>query len=198
VRCYRASALWRRARGREEGRLVPIQLEEDVRIPADLTDVQAFRRWAVSDDFPPRGRFAFLRDVLWVDLCMEQIFSHNQVKEEMGRILGGLVKSGGLGYFFVDGAFLSHPEVGLSTQPDGLFVRYDTLQKGRVQLVEGRDGGYVELPGAPDIVLEVVSAKSVHKDTVALRRLYWEAGVPEYWPPISTGPNDRTQYPHYA
>ena len=31
------------------------------------------------------------------------------------------------------------------------------------------------------MVLEVVSAKSVTKDTVTLRRLYWEAGVPEYW-----------------
>ena len=31
------------------------------------------------------------------------------------------------------------------------------------------------------MVLEVVSDGSVRKDTVVLRRAYWEAGVREYW-----------------
>jgi Uma2 family endonuclease len=31
------------------------------------------------------------------------------------------------------------------------------------------------------VVLEVVSDSSVRKDTVVLRRAYWEAGVREYW-----------------
>jgi hypothetical protein len=31
------------------------------------------------------------------------------------------------------------------------------------------------------MALEVVSARSVQKDTVMLRELYWRAGVTEYW-----------------
>ena len=39
----------------------------------------------------------------------------------------------------------------------------------------------IEVFGSPDMTLEVVSPTSVEKDTVDLRRLYWEAGVKEYW-----------------
>jgi Uma2 family endonuclease len=48
-------------------------------------------------------------------------------------------------------------------------------------LVEGAKGGYVELEGIPDMVLEVMSDSSVHKDTEQLRELYWQAGIREYW-----------------
>jgi len=39
----------------------------------------------------------------------------------------------------------------------------------------------LELEGTPDMVLEVVSASSVVKDTETLLQLYWQAGIPEYW-----------------
>jgi len=39
----------------------------------------------------------------------------------------------------------------------------------------------MELEGAADLVLEVVSKSSVRKDTVLLRDLYFKAGIPEYW-----------------
>ncbi len=161
--------------------MVPIDVEEEVRIPGNVANVEAFRRWAVSDDFPERGRFAFLRDAVWVDLSMEQLFTHNRVKTRITSILDDLATAHDVGYFFSDRALLTHPEVGLSTEPDGLFVAYDTIQKGRVQIVEGRAGGHVELLGSPDMVLEVVSARSERKDTETLRQLYWEAAVPEYW-----------------
>jgi Uma2 family endonuclease len=50
-----------------------------------------------------------------------------------------------------------------------------------VRLIEGRDEGFVELEGSPDMVLEVISRSSVRKDTEVLRKSYWEAGVREYW-----------------
>jgi Uma2 family endonuclease len=68
----------------------------------------------------------------------------------------------------------------LSTEPDGTFVSFESLRRGRIELVEGAEG-FIELEGTPDMVLEVVSASSVEKDTVVLRELYWQAGVPEYW-----------------
>jgi Uma2 family endonuclease len=40
---------------------------------------------------------------------------------------------------------------------------------------------YVEVEGAPDLVVEIVSDRSVTKDTVRLPVAYWRAGVLEYW-----------------
>src|SRR5438105_4589106 len=56
-----------------------------------------------------------------------------------------------------------------------------TLRSYRVRLIEGADGGYVELQGTPEMVLEVISRSSEKKDTVVLMKAYWEAGIPEYW-----------------
>jgi Uma2 family endonuclease len=49
-----------------------------------------------------------------------------------------------------------------------------------VRLIEGKRGGYTEIQGSPDMVLEVVSDSNVHKDYELLRRAYWEAGIREY------------------
>src|SRR5262245_41780821 len=149
--------------------MVPISLDTDVSIPSGIADVEAFRRWALSDDFPERGRFSFLGDEVWVDLSVEQAFSHNLPKTRIGSVLDARVAAGQLGYYFSDRMLLSHPELGLSTEPDGTFVAYDTIRRGRVQLTKGRVKGYVELVGSPDMVLEVVSDRSETKDTVELR-----------------------------
>src|SRR6516165_10766488 len=138
--------------------MVPmIELEDQVSIPATITDVEAFRRWARSDDFPERGRFSFLRDKVWVDLSMEQIFTHNQVKAEFAEVLRPLAKAGAFGYYLVDRALLSNLEVELSTEPDGMFVSYQAINEGRVRLIEGAQDGIIEILGTPDMVLEVVS-----------------------------------------
>jgi Uma2 family endonuclease len=52
---------------------------------------------------------------------------------------------------------------------------------GKIRLVEGAEEGYVELEGAHDMVLEVVSTSSVVKEYKRLRELYWRAGIREYW-----------------
>src|SRR5262249_53398729 len=80
-----------------------------------------------------------------------------------------------------DGILLTNAEADFSSGPDGAFVSRDSLETSRVRFIEGRGAGYVELEGSPDMVLEVVSDSSVHKDTVTLRDLYWQAGVREYW-----------------
>ncbi len=56
-------------------------------------------------------------------------------------------------------------------EPDVAYVRPE-----RVGLVE--EGG---MRGGPDIAVEVVSRESRHRDYDDKRRLYEEAGVPEYW-----------------
>jgi Uma2 family endonuclease len=158
---------------------LPIVLMDTVRIPP-LSDQEAFRRWARSPEFPERGRFSYLNGELWVDLSMEQLFSHNRVKPKFAAVLDGFVDAEELGYYFSDGTLISHP-AGLSTEPDGVFVSSQALETQRVRLVEGTEEGYVELEGTPDMVLEVVSRYSVRKDTEVLRDLYWRAGISEYW-----------------
>jgi Uma2 family endonuclease len=158
-----------------------VVIDERVRIPAGITDLAAFRRWAHSEDFPEQGRIAYLNGTVWIDLTMEQFYSHNQVKAEVGIVLGSLVKALGLGRYGPDGMHLSHPQINLSTVPDGLYASYATLQAGLVQQVPGRHGGVVEFEGTPDMVLEVVSDSSVEKDTIVLPPLYQAAGIPEFW-----------------
>jgi Uma2 family endonuclease len=155
--------------------------EGQVHIPAWVVDLASFRRWVHSDDFPEKGRICFLNGEVWADLSKEQFFSHNQVKNELASVLGKLVKANRLGRFIPDGMLLSHVGANLTAQPDGAFISRDSFQAGRVQLVEGAEEGCVEIEGTPDMVLEVISTSSVHKDTVVLRDQYWQAGIREYW-----------------
>jgi Uma2 family endonuclease len=151
------------------------------RIPGSVVDLQSFRRWATSDQLPQRGQFSYLGGELWVDLSMEQLFSHNGLKTVFTVGLGGLVRAERRGYFFSDRVLLSNQKAELSTEPDGSYVSYEALRAGLVRLIEGAEEGYVELESAPDMVLEIVSPSSVQKDTEVLRDLYWRAGIPEYW-----------------
>jgi Uma2 family endonuclease len=159
----------------------PVAMNGGARIPASVVDLESFRRWACSEEFPRHGHFSYLAGELWVDLTMEQLYTHNQVKGEFAIVLGGLVKVVQNGRFFHDRALLTNPGVDLSTEPDGLFVSFDSLRNRRVLQVEGAQAGYVELEGTPDMVLEVVSDSTVQKDTVVNRDLYWQAEIPEYW-----------------
>jgi len=154
---------------------------ERVHIPAWVCDLTSFRRWAHSETFPKTGRICYLKGEVWVDMSKEQLFSHNQVKQEFNVVLGSLVKAAQLGRYCPDGMLLSNEQADLSCQPDGTFLSRHALEEERVRLVEGKDEGYVELEGTPDMVLEVVSTSSVEKDTETLRELYWEAGIPECW-----------------
>ncbi|MCH8046675.1 MAG: Uma2 family endonuclease [Planctomycetes bacterium] len=155
--------------------------EDKVALPTSIRDMESFRQWARSDECPEGGWFSYLGGEVWVDLSMEQLFSHNRVKAEITAVLVRLVKSQQRGYLFADRARLSHISADLSTEPDCLFVSYESVKDNRAQLIEGADEGYVEVEGSPDMVLEIISPTSVRKDTVRLRELYHRAGVAEYW-----------------
>ncbi len=150
---------------------------EQVRIPV-IKNLNAFRRWARSEAFPEHGWFSHLDGDLWVDLSMEQAV-HNLIKSCFCTYLTLLTTQEELGPYFGDRMLLTHVAAGLSTEPDGMFLTYRSLQAGRVRLVRGKTS--LEVLGTPDMTLEVISPTSVEKDTVVLRHLYWLAGVAEYW-----------------
>ena len=130
--------------------------DDSVDIPDGISDLAGFRRWVHSDDFPETGRICFLDGRVWVDMSKEQVFTHNQLKQEFNLVVGGLVTAERSGRFFPDGIFLTNDRAQLACQPDGTFVSLRTLKSGRVRLVEGEQEGYLELEGTPDMVLEIV------------------------------------------
>ena len=137
--------------------------DDSVVIPDGISDLEAFRRWVHSEDFPAAGRICFLHGHVWVDMSKEHVFTHNQLKQEFNLLLGGLVNLQRLGRFFPDGLLVTNDQAQLACQPDATFVSRQSLKSGRVRLVEGEKGRYLELAGTPDMVLEIVSSSSVEK-----------------------------------
>ncbi|HEY1378406.1 MAG TPA: Uma2 family endonuclease [Gemmataceae bacterium] len=178
-----------------------IVLAEDAVIPAGVVDHASFCEWALSDDFPQRGRFGFFNDSVWVSFEMETE-NHNWIKTIITMSLTTLILAKKLGRFYSDRMMFSHPATGLATEPDGMFVSTAARRSGQVTVRGGRAdlGGAVILEGTPDMVLEVVSPGSVTKDTVDLVDAYWRAGIPEYWlvDPRGGGPPQFTLYAHAA
>src|SRR5262245_45189206 len=161
---------------------MPVFIDEATLIvPTSVVDIDSFRRWAHSPDFPERGNIWWLCGEVWADMSKEQIFSHVAVKGEVFRVLANLVKTEGRGRMLTDGLLLSNFAADISGSPDGVFLSRDTLDSDRIRLLEGSRGGFTELQGSPDMVLEVVSDSSVGKDLKTLRKAYWKAGVTEYW-----------------
>lgn len=155
-----------------------ILIDELVRIPHWVRDVDSFRRWAFSDDFPEHGQFAFLGDKLWVDLSMETNF-HSQIKTVITIVVGSIVLKEALGFFYADKMLLTQRAISLAREPDAMFVSNARFEKGLAALKKGDQS--MEVSGSADMALEVISTSSVDKDRTDLMKLYAKAGIPEYW-----------------
>lgn len=158
-----------------------VVVQGKVSIPACVDDLESFRRWAHLDTFPTSGWFSYLNGRIWVDVSMEEFFTHNQVKVAFTGTMVALLTQQPVGRFVADRMLLTNIAANLSTEPDGLFFLWATLQSGRLRLIPGKEEGFMELEGTPDMALEIVSKTSERKDKEILRELYWKAGVPEYW-----------------
>jgi Uma2 family endonuclease len=152
-----------------------------IAVPGWVTDIDSFRRWTDSENCPHEYRLGWLKGEVWIDMGKEQVFSHILVKTKISMRLALLAEENNLGLYLADGLLLSNFAADISGNPDGTFVSHETLRSDRVRLIEGKRGGYTEIQGSPDMVLEVVSDSSVQKDYEQLRRAYWEAEIREYW-----------------
>ena len=152
-----------------------------ITVPEWVTDIKSFRRWLDELDFPEEGRIWWLRGKVWADMSREQIFTHNGVRTEITSVLHFLSKSEDRGRVFSDGLLLSNFAADISGNPDATFISWETLRSERIRLIEGKEGGIVEVQGSPDMGMEIVSKSSEHKDTVVMRQAYWEARIAEYW-----------------
>jgi Uma2 family endonuclease len=159
-------------------------LDEDFQIPAEVFTLGRFRQWSQSDRFPEQGRIDYLNGVVEVDLSPENLYSHGVVKTAIAAELYVQIVKTGRGNVFGDRTRVVSVAAELSAEPDVVVVLWESLRGGRVREVpasSGAPGQFVELEGAPDLIVEIVSDRSVRKDRETLPGTYAAAGVRELW-----------------
>ncbi len=152
-------------------------------VPPTAAHWEGFRQWAISDDFPERGKITFVTGEVIVDMSPESIEVHSLIKSEVSRVLSSVVWQRKLGRFFVDGVLVSNEEAGVSNEPDALFITKETMRSDRIQLTPATNhpSSNKEIVGTVDWVMEIVSPSTKRKDKILLRKAYFDAGVGEYW-----------------
>jgi Uma2 family endonuclease len=159
-------------------------IDEDllISVPPDAHNLEGFRTWLASPSFPENISVSLIQGDVWIDMSPEEFQSHTKVKTKIASVLDQIVGDQRSGDLYGDGGYITNDAAGLSTVPDALYVRYETLKAGLAEYVsrgEGRRG--IELRGRPDWVLEVVSPSSIRKDSELLPEAYYKAGIPEFW-----------------
>jgi len=154
-----------------------------VHIPPAAFTLHGFRQWANSPDYPERGRISYIQGEIEVDMNADELRDHNPIKVALVSALQNIIDAEDLGVVLLDGARLVNEEGDIGNEPDLVFAKWETIEAGLVKYVESEDGSgrCTELDGTPDLVVEVVSKHSVHKDTRLLPVAYFEGGIPEYW-----------------
>ncbi|HJT33941.1 MAG TPA: Uma2 family endonuclease [Pirellulales bacterium] len=152
-------------------------------VPLSAATLDGFIDWACSERFPKQWSASFIDNEIFLDISPEELETHARLNAEISRQIHTLVKTFDLGAFYPDRTLIANRAAGLSTEPDGTFVRWESFESKRVRRVASRkrDDRFMTLLGTPDWVMEIVSETSVAKDTKKLREAYHRAGVPEYW-----------------
>jgi Uma2 family endonuclease len=153
-------------------------------IPRSALSPAGFRLWAFSGEYPEYGKVQYIAGEIYIDMNAESINAHAKVKLEVTHSVNKLVKANNWGQVYPDGTLVICELADISNEPDACYCSWETLKSGRVRETNrkgGDEGELVALYGSVDWVLEVLSPKSVRKDTVVLRDKYFRAGVREYW-----------------
>lgn len=114
----------------------------------------------------------------------EDLNAHGSPKAAIAARLLPWVHDTRRGMVCIDQARISSPLADLSAEPDVLVLLLEGLERGRAVLIpkaSGEAGRFVEIEGAADLVVEVVSDSSTTKDRRHLKKAYFDAGVSEYW-----------------
>jgi len=169
---------------REVGEGQALVCDESLRIPAIAFELKGFREWAHSDRFPATGRIDYLGGDVEVEMSPEDLHTHGTVKTAIAAELFGRIARPGRGFVFVDRTRVTSPPAQLSVEPDVVVVLFSSLDQGKVRQIPAAakgPGRFVELEGAPDLVVEILSDSASHKGTARLARRYARAGVGELW-----------------
>jgi Uma2 family endonuclease len=160
-----------------------VLLDQGLEIPT-IRNLAEFRRWALSDAFPQRGRIDYLDGRIEVDMSPEDVFTHGTLKSEIARAITRRVDELDLGHTLISDTRVSSAPADLSAEPDIIVLTHQALDEGRVRLIpkaSGEPDRFVEVEGGPDLVVEIVSDSSEQKDLRRLPSAYFKAGVHELW-----------------
>jgi Uma2 family endonuclease len=154
-----------------------------LRVPPAAFEHAGFRKWVTAPSFPEKANVSFVDGEVFVDMSPESLEAHNKVKTALTSDLVQLMRRGDPGEVYGDRMLLTHRGARFTTEPDVCFASWATLDSGRLSLRsrKRRHDEYIELVGAPDVVVEIVSDSSERKDLKRLRTAYERAGIPEYW-----------------
>ncbi len=158
-------------------------LEHGVEIPA-IGGLSDFRHWALSETFPQRGRIDYIAGRIEVDMSPEDVFTHGTLKTEIAARIKDRVDELDLGHTLTAETRVSSIAANLSVEPDVVVLSHQAVDDGRVTFVPKAGGApdrFVEVAGAPDLIVEIVSDSSEKKDTGRLPAAYFTAGVREFW-----------------
>jgi Uma2 family endonuclease len=154
-------------------------------IPASVVDLQSFREWTKSRDFPRKGRIDYIEGNIEVDMSPSNIQRHGLPKTRVGTFIDTFAQSRGLGQVFIDQTRVVSSDPTLSCEPDILFVSWKRIATGEIIFRPSANPSdnydQMEIDGGPDLVVEVLSPSSILKDTQRLKLAYFKAGVLEYW-----------------
>lgn len=150
---------------------------DGLEVPGDAPSLEVFREWVAElGERAPRVHFS--RGRMHLEMTPQNVDFHGPLVQAVNSGLVALTKKLDLGRYYSPPTWITWPPTGLSTEPDGFVVLWETLRSGLVHVNPHRD---VELIGRPDFALEVVSRRSAKKDLQDLVEDYAAAGVREYW-----------------
>jgi Uma2 family endonuclease len=151
-------------------------------MPAGSMTLDEFRQWTYSDNFPENGKIAYIGKEIFIDMYPERINSHASVATVICTTINTLVRKKNSGKFYFGRTRLANVAATFSNEPDALFACWESFKSGKIRMILTLDGkDYLELEGASDWVMEIVSPSSVTKDKKKLRKSYHRAGIGEYW-----------------
>jgi len=148
-----------------------------IEIPWTAQTLDGFRSWV--ETLGERGpRVSFARGNLHVEMSPQSYDTHEPLVQAINIRLSTLARELDLGRYFLPPSWFTHEATELSTEPDGFFVSWASLEAGALRINPDRA---VEALGIPDMALEVVSESSRRKDLVEHVADYAAAGIREYW-----------------
>ncbi len=157
---------------------------EGFQVPPAALVLEGFREWAHSDAFPEAGRIDYLAGAIEAEMSPEDLQTHGTVKTAIAAELFARIARPGRGFVFADRTRVTAVAAQLSVEPDVVAVLFASLDQGIVSQIPAASrvpGRFIELEGAPDLVVEILSDSSVSKDTERLPPRYARAGVGELW-----------------
>ena len=67
--------------------MVTVSFEDVIEIPAGIENLEEFRKWVRSDDFPQRGRIDYIGGRIEVDTQAQAFYAHGGSLTEIVHVL---------------------------------------------------------------------------------------------------------------